>query len=200
MSEVEPRQLVLRFLASIGRPDEAAKYLEQFRADAGAFAMLHVSHGVLRDAADALVVDLRFLAELGLRPVIVVGAERARNADTWAHRLVEDLDLPATVVPPEPAAITAALHAGQVPVVAITEPDGDARAQEDRRFDMIAQLATALGTKRIVFMGRRSGLQPTPDARVVPLLDLTTERNAFVLPRPQAELLRQIGRNRFLVP
>jgi acetylglutamate kinase len=196
---IDTQELVLRFLASIGRPDEAARYLEQFRADAGGFAILHVSHAVLRDAADALVVDLRFLAELGLRPVIVVGAERARNADAWAQRLVDALapGVPARVVAPDAAAVTAALRDRVLPVAAITAPDGDARAQEDPRFDVVATMAAALGTKRIVFVGRRSGLQPT-DGRVVPLLDLTTEKTAFLepgaLPRPQAELLRQIGR------
>ena len=80
-SDLQPQELVLRFLASIGRPAEAQQYLQLFRADqAERFAILHVSHAVLRDALDALTVDLRFLHELGLRPVIVIGAERARNA------------------------------------------------------------------------------------------------------------------------
>lgn len=198
--ELEPRELVLRFLASIGRPAEAQQYLDLFRADqAERFAILHVSHAVLRDAADALLVDLRFLAELGLRPVIVVGAERAKNADVHAARLVAALGrgVPAVIAAPDPAPVRAALAAGTVPVVPLVEPDGDSRAALDRRFDEIAELAGALGTRKIVFVGRRSGLQPR-DGRVVSLLDLTTEKAAFlepgVLPGPQAELLRQIGR------
>lgn len=193
----ETRELVLRFLASIGRPAEAQQYLALFRADhAGRFAILHVSHAVLRDAADALVVDLRLLAELGLYPVIVIGAERARNADHHADRLVALLP-PTARVAPDGAAVAAALAAGRIPVVALTEPDGDTRAALDARFDAIAGLAAALGTRKLVFVGRRSGLQPR-DGRVVSIVDLTTERAALlapgVLPEPQADLLRQIAR------
>jgi acetylglutamate kinase len=194
------RQLVLRFLASIGRPAEAEQYLALFRgAHGGRFAILHVSHAVLRDAADALIVDLRFLAELGLLPVIVIGAERARNAGAHAARLAAALapGIAAAVTAPAPAAVAAALDNGQLPVVALTEPDGDTRAALDARFDAIAALAGALDTRKIVFVGRRSGLQPR-DGRVIPLIDLATEKAALLepgaLPGPQAELLRQIGR------
>jgi bifunctional N-acetylglutamate synthase/kinase len=199
MTDLAPRQLVLRFLASIGRPAEAEQYLELFRREAGRFAILHVSHAVVRDAGDALIVDLRFLAELGLAPVIVLGAERARNADVRAARLAAALPprVAATVAAPAPAAVRAELEAGRLPIVALTQPDGDTRAALDRRFDAIAELAAALGTHKIVFVGRRSGLQPT-DGRVVSLVDLTTDKPALlepgVLPGPQAELLRQIGR------
>jgi acetylglutamate kinase len=195
-----PRELVLRFLASIGRPAEAEQYLDLFRADqVERFAILHVSHAVLRDAADALIVDLRFLAELGLRPVIVVGAERARNADAHADRLIAALapGVPAARIDAAPAAALAELRAGRLPVLALTEPDADTRAALDRRFDAIAELAAGLGTRKIVFVGRRSGLQPR-DGRVVSILDLTTEKAEFlaagVLPEPQADLLRQIAR------
>jgi len=199
MSGLYARELVLRFLASIGRPAEAEQYLELFRADqVERFAILHVSHAVLRDASDALLVDLRFLAELGLYPVIVVGAERAKNADGHADRLIAALapGVPAARVDGVAAAL-AELRGGRLPVVALTEPDGDTRAALDRRFDAIAELASGLGTRKIVFVGRRSGLQPR-DGRVVSILDLTTEKAAFlapgVLPEPQADLLRQISR------
>jgi len=198
--DLQPQELVLRFLASIGRPAEAQQYLELFRADqAERFAILHVSHAVLRDAADALTVDLRFLAELGLRPVIVIGAERARNAEAHAERMVAALGggVPATRVAADAAAARAEIQAGRLPVVALTEPEGDTRAALDRRFDAIAALAAGLGTRKIVFVGRRSGLQPK-DGRVVSIVDLTTEKSALlgpgVLPEPQADLLRQIAR------
>jgi acetylglutamate kinase len=198
--DLQPQELVLRFLASIGRPAEAQQYLELFRADqAERFAILHVSHAVLRDALDSVTVDLRFLAELGLRPVIVIGAERARNASAHADRLVGALTpgVPASRVPAEPAAVRAEINAGRLPVVALTEPDGDTRAALDGRFDDLAALASNLGSRKVVFVGRRSGLQPK-DGRVVPIVDLTSETKGLlapgVLPEPQADLLRQIAR------
>jgi acetylglutamate synthase len=198
--DLQPQELVLRFLASIGRPAEAQQYLELFRADqAERFAILHVSHAVLRDALDSVTVDLRYLAELGLRPVIVIGAERARNASAHADRLVGALTpaVPACRVAPEADAVKTAIARGCLPVVALTEPEGDTRAALDGRFDDLAALASHLGTRKVVFVGRRSGLQPK-DGRVVPIVDLTSESKGLlapgVLPEPQADLLRQIAR------
>jgi acetylglutamate kinase len=198
--DLQPQELVLRFLASIGRPAEAQQYLQLFRADqAERFAILHVSHAVLRDALDSVTVDLRFLAELGLRPVIVIGAERARNASAHADRLVGALTpgVPAVRVAPEAPRVKDAIAKGHIPVVALTEPDGDTRAALDGRFDDLAALASTLGTRKVIFVGRRSGLQPK-DGRVVPIVDLTSETKGLlapgVLPEPQADLLRQIAR------
>jgi bifunctional N-acetylglutamate synthase/kinase len=105
--------------------------------------------------------------------------------------------VPALVVAPALAPVRAALAAGCLPVVALVRPEGEGRAALDGRFDEIAALAAGLGTRKIVFVGRRSGLQPT-DGRVVSIVDLAHEKRALlepgVLPGPQAELLRQIGR------
>ena len=67
----------------------------------------------------------------------------------------------------------------------------------DGRFDTLAELASALGTTKMIFVTRRSGLQP-PDGRVVSIIDLTTERDQYLTPgalsaEPQ-KLLRQLGR------
>ena len=49
-----PQDLVLRFLASIGRPLEAEQYLALFRSEhPERFAIVHVADAVVRHAADA---------------------------------------------------------------------------------------------------------------------------------------------------
>jgi acetylglutamate synthase len=206
-----PGELVLRFLASIGRPAEAEQYLALFRSEhPERFAIIHVAEAVLDEAADALVVDLRYLAELGLRPVIAFGAVKPRPAARQAARVRELLApfAPCAVCSPDEAAAAARGGAiALVPAVNTAPADEDGPALEapavDQRFDALADLATRLGTSKIVFLGRRSGLQPR-DGRVVSLLDVTSELDDYlrpgVLPAHQAALLRQIARIMGRVP
>lgn len=213
-----PQELVLRFLTSVGRPAEAQQYLELFRgartaaaaAQPGAFAIIHVSEPVLDHALDALVVDLRYLAELDLLPVIAFGAVASGRAHKSAQRV-------AAALPPQVRAqVTPASQVAQalrddrlplVPLVSKAPAAGDAaNADEpgdgaDRRFDALAELVTQLGAKKLVFLGRRSGLQPR-GGRVVSMIDLTTEAATIgpTLPEPQAALLRQVARVVAAVP
>jgi acetylglutamate kinase len=229
VAPLAPSELVLRFLASIGRPAEAHYYLSLFRSEfPERFAIIHVADAVMRQASDALVVDLRFLAELGLRPIIAFGAVKPRHAARQANRVRNLLApfVPCAVVAPDEAgaaarrgeialvpAVGGAIAAGTPAVgVAIDDlsekpdaapeerpddrPDDDAPSV-DARFDALADMATALGSHKIVFLGRRSGLQPR-DGRVVSLLDVTSELDDFlrpgVLPATQSKLLRQVAR------
>jgi bifunctional N-acetylglutamate synthase/kinase len=214
-----PQELVLRFLTSVGRPAEAQQYLELFRgartaaaaAQPGAFAVIHVSEPVLDHALDALVVDLRYLAELDLIPVLAFGAVGASRAQKSAQRVAAALppQVRAQVTPA--AQVAQALRDDRLPLVPLVAEkpaptDSGAASSEpgdeaDRRFDALAELVAQLGAKKLVFLGRRSGLQPR-GGRVVSMIDLTTEA-AIVgpsLPEPQAALLRQISRVVAAVP
>ncbi len=184
----EPRELVLRFLSSIGRPNESEQYLALFRASP-AFAILHVSDHVATSAADVLAVDLRLLANLGLRPVLVFGAAAGGRGRAHAEAVLAALDddVGGTIVAPHQVAD--AVAAGRLPLVPL-----EARMIE-ARFDELAALATALGTRKLVFLGRRSGLQPAHGG-VVSLVDLSIEQAPLAdkLPRQQAALLAQLPR------
>jgi len=197
VAEADPADLVLRFLTSIGRPAEAQQYLDLFRAEhPERFAIIHVADAVVRYAADALAVELRYLVELGLRPVIGFGAIEPGGAARAAERLAAAL-APAVATrilgEPDPAQVRAAIAAGALPLCVIDRDDGDA----DRRFDAVADLAAALGTRRVVFVTRRSGLVPA-NGRAISLIDLSTEVAGYLapgaLPSEQQKLLRQIAR------
>jgi bifunctional N-acetylglutamate synthase/kinase len=192
--------LVLRFLASIGKPAEAQAYLELFRAERPeSFAIIAVGDSNLDPAIDALITDFRFLSELGLEPVVAFGLvspERGRaQAEAIAARL-----LPVArcrVVDADGA--SAACREGVIPLV----PGFAGARTVDARFDRLAQLAGALGGRKLVFLGRRSGLQPKGKP-ALSLVDLTTEYDALtgagVLPARQAALLRQVRRLLDAVP
>jgi bifunctional N-acetylglutamate synthase/kinase len=187
--------LVLRFLSSIGRPAEAQQYLDLFRSEyPERFAIVHVADAVVRHAADALAVELRYLVELGLEPVLAFGAIEPRSAERDAVRMAEALGPVASRRTAGGAAEVAAVcRANAIPLVTFEREDGGA----DARFDALADLAGALGTNRLVFVTRRSGLQPT-GGRAISIIDLTTERDTWLapgaLPSEQQKLLRQIDR------
>lgn len=150
---MHPRDLVVRFLDSIGRPREAAAYLSLFQSEADSFAIIAVSDEVLRDEAGALVVDLQFLVRLGLAPAITVRSD--------PQRLQE-----------------------RVPELDVHGIDDD---------DALAELAATRGSKKLVFLEPRSGLQPR-GRPVTSLVNITTEYDAVRndLPAEQARLLDRI--------
>jgi acetylglutamate kinase len=79
-----------------------------------------------------------------------------------------------------------------LPLVTLDGENGGA----DGRFDALADLAGALGTRKLVMVTRRSGFQPA-GGRVVSMIDLTAEPHWLIpgalSPAPQ-KLLRQIAR------
>lgn len=165
--------LVHRFLTSIGRPEEADTYLELFRSDEPErFAVVVVGGEI---SIEALGVDLHFLAELGLTPVVAFPSE-ARRGEVLA-RLG---DQPA-LRPSDGAEAAAVARGGQLPGVVA------------RDVGELAALVGRLGSRKVVFLTPRSGLQPGGES-VRSLIDLTTDLEPLLaaLPPEQAALLRDI--------
>lgn len=186
---LEPRELVLRFLSSIGRPTEAEQYLKLFRREPEQFATIHVSDTVAKDALLALVVDLRFLAELDLFPVLVFGAMGTKTAARTLERVraVLEREVPCDVVTAKDARHY--IRRERVPMIALED------GRDPEGFDALAELVTDLQTRRVVFLSRRSGLLPRQGG-VISMVNLTTERDATIarLTPSQAALVRQVDR------
>jgi acetylglutamate synthase len=191
-----PRDLVLRFLASIGRPSEAEQYLRLFQSEhPEQFAIVHVAEPVMDDGVDALVAGLRYLHALGLHPVLVFGVLGPRTARRNAERMAAALvpEVPALVVTPDRVAAT--VRAGVVALCPLLE-DADGDRDEAGRFDALAELASRLATTKLIFVGRRSGLQPS-GGRVVSMVDVSTSDASALapaLPAAQRRLLAQVER------
>lgn len=206
---MEPADAVLRFLESIGRREEAEFYLAVFRAEAKErFATISVDAEVARLALDAVLVDLRFLAALGLTPVVVFGLVAPAEADEHAAKLrrrLERNEVPAVVLP---SAETSDLHeraaqaarSGVIPIIPFDAADG---ATVEERFARLAGLLGALRTRKLIFLNRRGVLRQ--GGAPVSLVNLTTEFEAFAgsreLSRKQQALVVQSRRLVFeLVP
>jgi hypothetical protein len=195
--------IVQRFLESVGAKADTDLYLRLFRAQRkDSFAILALNAQIVKSALDPVHFDLRILAGLGLLPVVLLGLLEPKDADAQAARvsawLVEDgvpceiIRAAADVGPDTVAAIQAAVGRGAIPLVSL---EASASQTIDARFRSLAGLATALETRKVVFLSRRAGLVlsagPTPS---VVSLATDTERLLApgVLSRGQASLLRQV--------
>jgi hypothetical protein len=202
---MEP-EIIQRFLASVGAQADIDLYLKLFRAQRKeSFAILAPNAQIVKSALDPVHFDLRILAGLGLLPVVLLGLHEPKDADAQAARvsdwLLEDevacervacAGDAAAVAPETLAAIRTAIGRGAIPLVSL-ERQKDLTI--DARFRLLATLATALETRKLVFLSRRPGLAlgAGPPPSVVSLAtDIERLLAPGVLSRGQASLLRQV--------
>ncbi len=192
----DPADVVLRFLESVGRPEEARFYLERFRAEPREqFAVIVIEANVARDAMEAVVLDLRFLAAIGLVPVVVFGLFEAASAFRYAARVQRRLAREATAAvlltgddPALDEKTANAARAAIIPLVVFGPSDGEA---PDQRVSRLGALIATLRTRKVIFLHRRGGL--LHEGALVPLLALAADE-----PTP-APLLRGATRKQQLI-
>jgi len=161
---MEPAEVVLRFLESVGRKSEAEFYLSLFRAEPKEqFAAISVDSNVARYATEAVVLHVRFLVSLGLVPVLAFGA--FGPADDSEHvarirRRLEKAGAPAELISPngEPPVDTVrqACRQGTIPILAYGAAHG---ATLDERFTSLSKLLVGLATRKLIFLHRPGGLR-----------------------------------------
>jgi hypothetical protein len=204
---VDAAEAVLRFLESTNRRGEAEFYLQLFRAEAKErFATIAVNAQVAKVALDAVIVDIRFLASLGLTPVVVLGLVEAGEADEHASRVrrrLERSQVPATVLPDDGEDLVdraaALARAGVIPVIPFDAKDG---STVEQRFERLARLLYGLRTRKLLFVNRSGALQ----GKSGPLdnVNLSTDYDALVasklLSKKQQALLAQCRRLIFEAP
>jgi bifunctional N-acetylglutamate synthase/kinase len=185
----ETTDAILRFMESIGHRSEAEFYLALFRAESKeSFANLVIGASVLRDAAEAVVLDLRFLRGLGLVPVVSLGLSSAGPASAdQAERLqrrLERADVPSTAfaaaAPGLAREITEAARGGVIPIVAFTTGEANDAAA---RFDALGDLSVSLKTRKLIFVSRRGGLRVRHSETELSTINLATDYETLVAKR-----------------
>jgi acetylglutamate kinase len=194
---MEPADVVLRFLESVGRPEEARFYLDLFReTPREQFAAIHVDANVMADAADAVVLDLKFLAALDLFPTVLLGLFQPADAHAHARRLrrrLEAAGVQAVLLEADADLATRARDAarrGVVPVVAFASLQGE---QASDRFTRLARVLADLATRKLIFLHRPGGLRL--HGSPLPLVNLSEDVPALLaskdLNRKEQLLLEQ---------
>jgi hypothetical protein len=180
-----PSQLVSRFLASVGRPAEAQLYLSLFRAERReSFALIAVDSDVAGVAADALAVDLEFLSQLGLSPILAFdSAEQAAAMAAWLG------PGPAHIV--EPGAAAHLASQGGIALVPLVEAGHDPDRRE--RTEQLRRMVAALGTRKVVLLGADGALVRS-SGEPLSIVDVTAEWDELTapgaLPPPHAATLQ----------
>lgn len=166
---MQPSDFVLKFLASIGKPSEAELYLSLFRADKRRFAIISVAASVLDDSPDALIADLRFLGRLGLTPVVVLDRVVTDKAAFIKQRLSPEVRCAVATAGDDAGAIA---QQGAIPLVTLDDPDA------------LSPLAADLKSRKVVLLGKASGLLPRVPEGAAPLslVNLTTEYENLARP------------------
>lgn len=199
-------EVVLRFLESVGRRTEAEFYVRLFRAEPKErFAAIAVDASVARHALEAVTLHLKFLAGLGLSPLVVLGLFEPAHADTHAARIVRRLSVqgvPATVfssVEDKTLAneVARACRQGTLPVVVSRKA-----LSVDARFDALGALLGRLETRKLIFLHRAGGLKH--NGVLLPLVNLTTDFDGLLesseLTSRERAIVRQAHRLVFSVP
>jgi GNAT superfamily N-acetyltransferase len=171
---MEPADVVLRFLESVGSRRESDFYLALFRAgEPERFAAISVDANVARHAGEAVALDLRFLADLGLFPVVFLGIFESTEAMEHAQRLARRLDRAKvrTVLlgSDEPDMLTRAAEAARAQTIPIVVFPVAATA----RFERLAELVATLRPRKLIFLHRPGGLRQ--NGELLPLVNLTTD-------------------------
>lgn len=195
-------EVIQRFVESVGKKADVELYLKLFRAQRKeSFAIIAADAQILKTALDPLHFDLRILMGLGLVPVVLIGLLDAKEADENARRVHEWLaedQVPARILPASPGLkeaeieqVRSTIGSHQIPLVSLQA----ARAETtDVRFALLARLATALETRKVIFLSAGAGLERQGAPRI-DVINLATDFNHLVtgsdLPRRNQLLLRR---------
>jgi acetylglutamate kinase len=159
VSRLEPAEAVLKFLASVGSNAEAEFYLRLFRSRyPESFATIAVLASCLDHDADGVAVDLRFLRELGLTPVVVLGLDSPANASAQRAALQELLEDSAVTCAPldvdvAPYEVARATANGAIPLLVASDADHGVRLSQ------LARMLSALQSHKLILLDTPGGLR-----------------------------------------
>lgn len=188
-SSVRPADIVLKLVESVGRSSDADFYVQLFRKlPKSAFAIVAPGSSSLNAAQGLMVEHLRFLHQLGLHAVVVLGLIQPENAQAdstgFAARLRE-AGLAVNEYSSNKSGLSAQLHRdlsqGETPVVSF---DRTSTTNDASRFAAVGSWAKHLRSRKLVLVRAQGGLGP----QVVSLLDLgdhhrlpTTEKGISII-------------------
>lgn len=158
--------MVLTFLESVGKRQDAELYLKLFReVPKPSFALVAIDNEILNDAMGLLVDGLQFLSRLDLFPVLVRGfddgaaldGEFAEHAMREFERELSHRDLSLALHPSNAEGLVSKVFSDieQEHTVCV-----DFSASHVSGLDALGSLALALGTRKLVLLRSRGGLGP----------------------------------------
>jgi len=160
MSNSAIRNTVLRSLSAVGATKEAQFYAELFAAqDAERFALIVIDPRCLKNPLlESLISNLRILSDLGLSPVLLVGAldDDRTSVKFQSQRLAKELDSASVQIAKLNTAtyqlipeVRQKARRGKIPILEMTERRGKMN---------LTTLVTALKPNKVIFLQPSGGL------------------------------------------
>ena len=160
MSKHAIRETVLRSLSAIGATKEATFYAELFAAqDAERFALIVLDPRCLKNPLlEALISNLRILSDLGLSPVLLVGAldDDRTSVKFQSQRLAKELEMASVQIAKLNTAsyqlipeVRQKARRGRIPILEMTERRGKMN---------LTTLVAALRPNKVIFLQPSGGL------------------------------------------
>lgn len=187
------QDVVLRFMASLGRRDEAQYYLELFRGAPERFAVIRVDPQLSELGLEALALDLHYLAGLELYPVVAAAAP-IPNAEELG--LEAEIHIAGTT--PELAALAAARRTRKVVLLGPAAGIGPSLVDVTTEYDsLMATLtpehAALLTEARDLLAAVTHSMNVSITSPLQLLRELFTEKGAGTLVRRGARIQRFEG-------
>lgn len=160
MSKASIRDTVLRSLSAIGATKEAKFYAELFASqDAERFALIVLDPRCLKNPLlEALISNLKILSDLGLSPVLLVGAldDDRTSVKFQSQRLAKDLEMASVQIAKLNTAsyqlipeVRQKSRKGMIPILEMTERRGKMN---------LTTLVTELKPNKVIFLQPSGGL------------------------------------------
>lgn len=169
-------QLVLTFLESVGKRQDAEFYLKLFReVPKPSFALVAIDSEILNDAMGLLVDSLQFLSKLDLFPVLVTGLdevdpptpEEVEEDEQTLSEFVRELDhrdLSLIIYPSTETDLTRKIVRDiELEHTVCIDFSGDTTRSG---FEALGELAVQLASRKLVLLRTRGGLGPKGASQV----------------------------------
>lgn len=181
MSQKTIRETVLRSLSSIGATKEAKFYAELFASqDAERFALIVLDPRSLKNPLlEALISNLKILSDLGLSPVLLIGAldDDRTSIKFQSQRLAKDLEMASVKTAKLNTAsyqlipeVRQKTRKGMIPILEMTERRGKMN---------LPSLVTELQPNKVIFLQPSGGL--TKGDKRLSFLDIDRIQNSLEL-------------------
>ncbi|WP_296102129.1 acetylglutamate kinase [uncultured Agrobacterium sp.] len=207
----DTRQTIVRLLSTMASAKEIDQYLKRFsQLDAKRFAVVNIDGAILHDAreAEATASSLSFLQQVGLTPIVLLGAASGNqfefSAEALNLKLVELLEQQgaratsiaagifmaqtstgttanpvATISTVELAPIEASLDAGSIPVISSVGETPSGQVIEIGSDDATSEMVRSLQPFKVIFLTSQGGLRHDTGRRI-DSINLSTEYDQFV--------------------
>lgn len=177
-SKLKPRDVILRFVDTIGHKQDAETYLKIFTSQTPeSFAIVVLDEEVISQDLNAVIFDLRFLLQLGLFPVILTNSLDSDKKLNDLLSYFEKAKVPLNYIldhldsDEKKEEIEKAIKDKALPLINIST---DLSLSEE-----VAKVANLLKSKKVIFLSRGGGIVDQNIGSQISIINLRFDLKRF---------------------